>query len=99
MDVSLLNISAFAMELKLGPQRIGAHIDGGLQIFLPQDDTRVAWDKSYYEISFEVTSPFSRTDCRRNASSKRNETKIGAKIYPNSELKTPSMQGKYSRIC
>src|SRR5438046_270021 len=58
VDASVLNTSALAAELKLGPQRIGARTDGGLQIFLPQDGNRVAWDRSYYEISLEVLTPF-----------------------------------------
>ena len=46
--------SALAVEVKLGPERIGARTDGGLQIFLPQNGSLVAWDRSYYEVALEV---------------------------------------------
>jgi hypothetical protein len=47
--------SPLAAEFKIGPERIGARTDGGLQIFLPREDGLVAWDRSYYEIALEVT--------------------------------------------
>lgn len=41
--------------MKIGPERIGARTDGGLQIFLPlTDGTSLAWDRSYYEIALEA---------------------------------------------
>jgi hypothetical protein len=44
-------------EFKLGPQRIGAYTDGGLQIQLPLAEGRfVEWDRSYYEVALEVSS-------------------------------------------
>jgi len=52
-----VNSSPLAAEIKLGPERIGARTDGGLQICLPQNTNLVAWDRSYYEIALEVRSP------------------------------------------
>lgn len=46
--------SPLAAEIKIGPERIGARTDGGLQIFIPRKDGLVAWDRSYYEIALEV---------------------------------------------
>ena len=40
---SFLTYSALAAEVKLGPERIGARTDGGLQIFLPHNGSLVAW--------------------------------------------------------
>jgi hypothetical protein len=55
----ILTYSALAAEVKIGDERIGARTDGGLQIFLPREgsDSLVAWDRSYYEIAFEVNIP------------------------------------------
>jgi hypothetical protein len=50
----ILIYSALAAEIKIGPERIGARTDGGLQIFIPGRDGLVAWDRSYYEIALEV---------------------------------------------
>lgn len=51
----ITNNSALAAEIKLGPERIGSRTDGGLQIFLPQNNnTSVAWDRSYYEVALEA---------------------------------------------
>ena len=49
-----IDSSPLAAEIKLGPQRIGARTDGGLQILLPQTESFVAWDRSYYEIALEA---------------------------------------------
>ena len=54
MSQSLTN-SPLAAEIKLGPERVGARTDGGLQIFLPRNDkTSIAWDRSYYEVALEA---------------------------------------------
>ena len=53
--VDILTCSPLAAEIKIGPERIGARTDGGLQIFHPRNDSLVAWDRSYYEIALEVT--------------------------------------------
>ena len=52
--LDILTSSPLAAEIKLGPERIGARTDGGLQIFLPCNDSLIAWDRSYYEIALEV---------------------------------------------
>jgi hypothetical protein len=54
----ILTCSALAAEIKIGPERIGARTDGGLQIFIPREDSDslVAWDRSYYEVAFEVNN-------------------------------------------
>jgi hypothetical protein len=45
--------------MKLGPQRIGAHTDCGLQIFLPQDPGKSeVWDRSCCEIGPRGILPF-----------------------------------------
>lgn len=54
--LSFNNYSSLAAEVKLGPERIGPRIDGGLQILLPRHKYFVAWDRSYYEIALEVYS-------------------------------------------
>jgi hypothetical protein len=52
--LSFIDCSPLAAEVKLGPERIGARTDGGLQILLPRQENFVAWDRSYYEIALEV---------------------------------------------
>jgi hypothetical protein len=49
--------SALAAEIKLGPERIGARTDGGLQILLPLEGNHIMWDRSYYEVALEVYPP------------------------------------------
>jgi hypothetical protein len=58
--LSLTNCSPLAAEVKLGPERIGARTDDGLQILLHRYENFVAWDWSYYEIALEVYILFQR---------------------------------------
>lgn len=53
----LLNSSSMSAEIKLGDKRFGARTDGGLQISL-QHPSLITWERSYYEIALEATSPF-----------------------------------------
>jgi hypothetical protein len=56
------NRSALAAEFKLGPERIGARTDGGLQIVLHRAPGElIAWDRSYYEVALEVSLTFMLT--------------------------------------
>jgi hypothetical protein len=51
----LFHCSALAAEIILGPERICARTDGRLEIFLPQNGSFVARDRSFYEVALDVS--------------------------------------------
>src|SRR5271155_689161 len=93
-----LTCSPLAAEIKLGPGRIGARTDGGLQIFLPQDSL-VAWDRSYYEIALEVSTFQKQANFWQNGSSNQNATKMGLKPSRKSTRTTLSILAKSLQKC
>ena len=78
--VGLLTRSPLAAEIKIGPERIGARADGGLQICLPRNDSLVAWDRSYSEITLDVNISTMIIKPRQNGSTKLNAKRMDARV-------------------